>query len=99
MRHLKVYEKFEYSQKIKDKITQYNWEEGQVKYTVAVSRSKNPLSEEYEYTTNRIELAVQALEHQNRFWDEQTYCIFETKTRVLSQEEIDLILNTKKYNL
>lgn len=98
MNHLKMYESFEYSQKIKDQIKKNNWENGIVKYIIARPTDKDP--QLGELNTTDFNKAVEQLNWLNAEYEgDQTYCIFETKTRVLSQEEIDFQLNTKKYNL
>lgn len=63
MKHLKIYESFEYSQKIKDKIDYFWGNKDSVKYIIAPPRSKNP--ESGEFVTTDITLAFKELEKMN----------------------------------
>ena len=85
-----------YSQKAKEQIEK-NWSNDITKYVIARPINKDP--ELGELNTPDFEKAVEQFNWLNSEWEEKPYCIFETKTRVLSQEEIDLKLNTIKYNL
>jgi hypothetical protein len=94
MKIKKVYDDFKYSPEMLDKIKD-NWEDRTVYYVVS-PREKFPENEPY---YNTIEDAMKALNLLNFEWNEQSYCIIETKFRVLPDTEINLLLNSKKFNI
>ena len=97
MKHLNIYESFEYSKELKYKINHFGWNESKVRYIIAPPRSKNP--ESGEYVGSDFLLAVEELKRMNLDYGVDTFCLFESKIRVLSEEEIDFQLTTKKYNI
>ncbi len=94
MKIRKVYEDFKYSPEMLKKIED-NWKDKTV-YYVASPRKKRP-NDGTEY--DDIKNAIIDSNTLNMEWGEQSYCIFESKIRVLSAEEINQLLNLNKFNI
>ena len=97
MKHLKIYEKFEYPQATKDQMKHFGWyNEEKIGYVVSTTDERNP---ERKTTYTKLKDAIDFLEREN---SEEWYtklCIYETRVRVVSEEEINLELEKEKYNL
>lgn len=92
---IKRFESIKYSEHLKDKIINNGWSEMRLRYYVGrpSDRIENMSS------FSEIKQALDNLDRLNSEWGESVYCLFESKVRVVTQEEIDIILDTKKYNL
>jgi len=107
MKHLKIYEKFEYSQNTKDQMDRFGWyNEEKIGYVVSRIDERYP---ERRSTYAKLKDAIDYLEKENNNWYGQNsnnqyggsppYCIYETRVRVLPEDEINLELEKDKYNL
>ena len=91
MKHLKIYEKFEYPQATKDQMKHFGWyNEEKIRYVVSTTDERNP---ETKSTYTKLKDAIDFLERENRENEEwyhhanlPTLCIYETRVRVVSEE-------------
>ena len=103
MKHLKIYENFEYSEKLNNKIKNSKPLQEYTMYMIGLPSDDDTIlySNREQYTD--FELAIKSLEIMNKEWsgDNGMYCLFESKTttKILSEDEINLRLNANKYNI
>jgi hypothetical protein len=94
MRHLKIYEDYNYSNILQDKIKNSDWNTDKVTYHISPVGNKNPEKTKPYYSLNE---ALSELESTLNTSD--VYCIFESRVKLITQDDIDSIYNSKKYNL
>ena len=90
-------ERLEYTKNVEKQIIHYNWDgEGKIKYHVAEPDDIEPQNLT---TFSTLEKAIEYLESLNWDADYKSYCIFKSQVRAITQEEINIILAQKNYNL
>lgn len=100
MKIKKFNEKFEYMPQLKSRIEHFGWAEEKIRYHIALPSDSSPVNA---VSYIKLEAAIEELQRMNSDWDVpgvyRTYCLFESRIRVVPEEEIDLELKTNKYNL
>lgn len=92
-KYTELNENIEYTEKAKRYI-KLNWSKEQVEYHIG---SPDQTIEDMG-VTNKLDRALELLQEYKNKWNTDV-CIFESRTRILSEEEINTLLNSKKYNL
>lgn len=85
-------ESFEYPKDVKDEIILQEADKERVRYIIETADNERP---ERTWGYASFEKAIEDLKSRNEQW----YCLFEMKIRALTEEEIDLMIQSKKYNL
>jgi len=95
MKILKFNETFEYSEEVKNKIISSEWIENKIRYHIATPKDKNP---ETSGSYSNLDGALEQLHEMNQRW-KGSFCLFESRVRIVPEDEIDMHFNTKKYNV
>ena len=92
-KYTELNENIEYTENAKRYIN-LNWSKDQVVYYIGSPDQKI----EEMGVTKKLDRAIELIQEYKSKWNKDT-CIFESKTRILSEDEINTIINSKKYNL
>lgn len=84
-----------YTPEIEERIKFFNSTENIIRYYVSTPDDKDVLSRSY-FTS--LEQALNRMNRLNKTWQDK-YCIYESRTKALTKEEIETYLISKKYNL
>jgi hypothetical protein len=91
-------ETIRYSEQLTDKIERFGWDKGLTKYYIGrPNDSVRDIVTGNSYS--KLDPALEYLNQVNEEFGDTIYCLFEGKFRVVSSKEIDIILDTKKYNI
>ena len=84
-----------YTEEIENKIKEFNAAEEKVRYYVTSPNDKDPLSRGFNTT---LEQALDRMNDLNKLFS-RNYCIFESRVKALTKNDIDIHLKAKKYNI
>jgi hypothetical protein len=102
MKHVKTFENIDspdygYTKEIEEKIKDFDADKPKIKYYICTPDDDKPeVGNNYRFT---LEEAIDEMNRLNTLYKYSFYCIFESKIKALTKEDIKLQLNMNKYNL
>lgn len=89
-------ESIEYSDEKKELIDRFGWNKEKIRYHIASPKDRNPFDLN---SYQDFELAIEQYKAHDERYPLNTFCVFESRIRVMTDEEINTILAAKQYNL
>jgi len=95
MKILKFKENYEYPKEVKEEIEKFGQNVDKIRYYVDTTDCEFPQSKVY----LSVEDAMDFLQNYNRLGYSKNRCMFKTVLSVMTEDDINLELNIKKYNV